>query len=258
DFWIAAGNAVIRQTSINNTLDMRGSFRWGRRDQLSCPGSGDRVPAPTGCDATEAAMIERMGLTWRDAVALMGAHTLGRGDIRFSGHHGTWSNTNVTALVFDKRYFEAAHGNAWRPRANPGPTTNDFTTGKLTDGGNIRLMLKTDLCLTMDVRNVDTQPCCSRTDLFYPHVENDCPPQMSRCPLENMCPTQMRRCPMYPDFHPWMEAVEAFEEMRSSDWVTNQPFYSSFEDAWSKATSVGRIDGLRSLRESCDADDLFQ
>lgn len=205
DFWIAAGNAVIRQTSINNTLDMRGSFRWGRRDQLSCPGSGDRVPAPTGCDATEAAMIERMGLTWRDAVALMGAHTLGRGDIRFSGHHGTWSNTNVTALVFDKRYFEAAHGNAWRPRANPGPTTNDFTTGKLTDGGNTRLILKTDLCLTMDVRNVDTQPCCSRTDLFYPHVENDCPPQLSRCPLENMCPTQMRRCPMYPDFHPWME-----------------------------------------------------
>jgi len=55
-----------------------------------------------------------------------------------------------------------------------------------------------------------------------------------------------------------MEAVEAFEEMRSSDWVTNQPFYSAFEDAWSKATSVGRIDGLRSLRESCDADDLFQ
>ena len=61
DFWVAAGNAVIRQTSVNNTLDMRDSFRWGRRDQLSCPGSGDRVPAPTGCDTTEAAMIDRMG-----------------------------------------------------------------------------------------------------------------------------------------------------------------------------------------------------
>ena len=98
------------------------------------------------------------------------------------------SDTNVTALVFDKSYFDAAHDNAWRPRLNPGPTANDFTTGMLSDGGNIRLMLKTDLCLTMDVRNVDTEPCCSS-----PHVED-------------MCLAQMRRCPMYPDLHPWMEA----------------------------------------------------
>jgi len=107
------------------------------------------------------------------------------------------SDTNVTALVFDKRYYEAAHNNAWRPRINPNPTTNDFTCGKLTDGGNIRMMLKTDLCLTMDVRNVDTQPCCSNNNMWYPH-------------LENKCLSRMRRCPMYPDLHPWMEAGTVF------------------------------------------------
>ncbi|EJK73284.1 hypothetical protein THAOC_05100, partial [Thalassiosira oceanica] len=230
DFWVAAGNAVIRQTSINNDLDMRSSFRWGRQDRFLCPGSGDRLPGSTGCAATEAAMIERMGLTWRDAVALMGAHTLGRGETRFSGHHGTWSDSDEAALVFDKRYYDAAHDNSWRPRFNPDQTTNDFTTG---NGGITRMMLKTDLCLTMDVRNVDTEPCC------VTH-------------WENKCREQMRRCPMYPDLHPWMEAVEAFEEMRSSDLVTNEPFYSAFEDAWSKATSFGRMDDLRSLRESCD------
>ncbi|EJK58042.1 hypothetical protein THAOC_21860 [Thalassiosira oceanica] len=200
DFWVAAGNAVIRQTSINNALDMRSSFRWGRQDRFLCPGSGDRLPGSTGCAATEAAMIERMGLTWRDAVALMGAHTLGRGDTRFSGHHGTWSDSDEAALVFDKRYYDAAHDNSWRPRFNPDQTTNDFTTG---NGRNNRMMLKTDLCLTMDVRNVDTDPCC------VTHFEKGAG---DKCVAARF---------------------EAFEEMRSSDSGTNQPFYSAFEDAWS-------------------------
>lgn len=50
DFWVAAGNAVIRQTSIDNGLDLRDTFRWGRRDAAICRGSGDRLPTPDGCD----------------------------------------------------------------------------------------------------------------------------------------------------------------------------------------------------------------
>ena len=79
DFWIAAANAVIRQTSINNSLDMRDTFMWGRRDRDECAGSGDRLPTPSGCDQVERVLLGRMGLTWADAVALLGAHTLGRG-----------------------------------------------------------------------------------------------------------------------------------------------------------------------------------
>ena len=75
--------------------------------------------------------------------------------LQFSGHHGTWSNTDVTAMVFNKWYYEAVLNNAWQARINPDLVANDFTTGKLTDGGNTRLMLKTDLCLVIDVRNVD-------------------------------------------------------------------------------------------------------
>ncbi len=79
DFWIAAANAVIRQTSINNSLDMRDTFVWGRKDTDVCAGSGDRLPTPSGCDQVERVLLGRMGLTWADAVALLGAHTLGRG-----------------------------------------------------------------------------------------------------------------------------------------------------------------------------------
>lgn len=99
DFWIASANAVIRQLSVNNTLDLRDTFVWGRQDRASCPGSGQRLPTPMGCDQVENVFIRRMGLGWRDAVALMGAHTIGRGDASFSGHHGSWVDTDEDALV---------------------------------------------------------------------------------------------------------------------------------------------------------------
>ena len=34
DFWIAAANAVIRQTSINGSLDLKSTFSWGRVDHV--------------------------------------------------------------------------------------------------------------------------------------------------------------------------------------------------------------------------------
>jgi hypothetical protein len=80
DFWVASANAVIHLTSVDNALDMRETFRWGRKDRDSCIGSGQRLPRPSGCQQVEAVFLTRMGLSWREAVALLGAHTLGRGD----------------------------------------------------------------------------------------------------------------------------------------------------------------------------------
>ena len=80
DFWAASANAVIRQTSVGNALNMKTSFRWGRKDKASCPGSGERLPIPSRCSEVDRVFRTRMGLSWRDAVALLGAHTLGRGD----------------------------------------------------------------------------------------------------------------------------------------------------------------------------------
>ena len=84
DFWIASANAAIRQTSVNNALDLKSTFKWGRKDAASCAGSGTRLPAPSGCTSVQDAFLTRMGLGWRDAAVLMGAHTLGRGDIDVS------------------------------------------------------------------------------------------------------------------------------------------------------------------------------
>jgi hypothetical protein len=76
---LKAGNAVIFLTSINNSLDLRNTFYWGRTTLDSCPGSDSRLPTTAGCQDVEGVFLERMGLTWKDAVALLGAHTLGRG-----------------------------------------------------------------------------------------------------------------------------------------------------------------------------------
>lgn len=112
DFWIASSNAVIRQTSLRNSLDLKTTFTWGREDRNSCPGSGQRLPTPEGCDQVEGVFLDRMGLEWADAVALLGAHTLGRGDRAFSGHHGAWVSSDSDAQVFDKVIEPKLHDNS--------------------------------------------------------------------------------------------------------------------------------------------------
>jgi len=81
DYWIAGANCVIDITSIGNSLgnSLRSNFKWGRIDNDDCEGSGDRLPDSSGCDETERVLIQNMGLSWKETVALMGAHTLGSG-----------------------------------------------------------------------------------------------------------------------------------------------------------------------------------
>jgi hypothetical protein len=79
DFWVASANAVIHLTSVGNALNLKDTFLWGRKDTDSCLGSGRRLPRASGCQQIEAVFLTRMGLSWREVVALLGAHTLGRG-----------------------------------------------------------------------------------------------------------------------------------------------------------------------------------
>lgn len=47
----------------------------------------------------EGVFVDRLGLTRTDAVALLGAHTIGRGNTIFSGHHGIWVDTTAESTV---------------------------------------------------------------------------------------------------------------------------------------------------------------
>ena len=98
DFWVAAANASIRATSTNN-LSL--PFRWGRIDTDTCPESTDRLPLDTGCGEVEGVFLTRMGLSWTDATALLGAHSIGRGTERNSGHGKRFLNIILLMIVHD-------------------------------------------------------------------------------------------------------------------------------------------------------------
>ncbi|KAL7553883.1 hypothetical protein ACHAWF_017225 [Thalassiosira exigua] len=225
DFWISAANAVIRIAS-DGELDLKSDFVWGRRDRDSCRGSGDRLPKPSGCDGVEDVYLKRMGLSWRDIAALLGGHTLGRGNIKYSGHQGTWVEEDQT-VVFDNRYYKEIFDKTWRPRNMYNKGKQDWTTGS----GYNRMMLNTDMCLVFDVDAHVKQkvPCCTKLDGGC--VERE---------------AAKRQCPMIGRNHYRFEAAQAVRDLRDD----NDEFYESFAKAWRKVTTIGQ-DNLSRLEESC-------
>ena len=203
-------------------------FRYGRVDRDICPESSSRLPESGGCSDVEDTFINRMGVSWTDAVALMGAHTLGRGDENFSGHAGTWVQSDAESIIFDKRFYQQAVSRGWHPRNTPVRT--DWTWG----GRNrATLMLNTDICLRFDIPDGDSQNCCTNTD------------QPRDCRDANL-----PQCPSSETVRP--EAFSAFETFRNSG-RRNRSFYEAFSTAWEKATENGYDEfTLQDLRSTCD------
>lgn len=234
DFWVAAANAVVQETSVNNSLRL--PFRYGRSDRDVCPDSSERLPEASGCTEVEDTFITRMGVSWTDAVALMGAHTLGRGDEAFSGHAGTWVQSEDEALIFDKGFYEEAVRRAWRPRTNNNNIETDWTWGGRDRG---TMMLNTDICLRFDIPDGNNQNCCTNAS------------NGDRCRVRG---EELPACDSSAGVRP--EAFSAFEAFRTGRGNDNTAFYAAFSDAWQKATENGYEDeSLRELADTCEATD---
>lgn len=164
DFWAAATNAVDGELIL--------SFRWGRVDRDLCSLSSDRLPEATGCTEVEETFIDRMGVTWRDTVALIGAHTLGRGHDHFSGHDGTWVRNDEEATIFDTGFFTETVNRGWRPKTNNANVGTDWTWG-----GSARevMMLNSNICLRYGIPDSDDQDCCTNTDVGCGQKHSDLP-----------------------------------------------------------------------------------
>jgi cytochrome c peroxidase len=123
------------------------SGRVDAMDSSQVPPEG-RLPAadsgPPGADKADAAEIRsvfgRMGFDDREAVALIGAHALGRCHVEFSGYEGPWT---ATPTRFNNLYYRFLIGSKWTPR--------DWT-GKFQyeDASKNFMMLPSDLILIQD------------------------------------------------------------------------------------------------------------
>lgn len=113
DFWVLAGNLAVRVASTlpPGTLPQGGlplpgeplrlPFRYGRVDDASCDGvDAAFLPSPHFSYAQTAAVFcARLGMTPKQLVAIMGAHTLGRARAAESGFDGGWSGFSSSFSV---------------------------------------------------------------------------------------------------------------------------------------------------------------
>lgn len=238
DFWVAAATATIKISS-NGRHDMWHTFMWGRKQRDSCSGSGDRLPAGKGCQDNQRVFLDNMGLTWKDVTALLGAHTVGRGQNKFSGHHGTWVPNIEKAMIWDKGFYEELVSRAWAPR-NENEDNADFMAGPMGTGFP-KMMLNTDVCLLFDIDTKEKNKCCTNINMINP-VDGK-----NRCGIY-----EDNECQGIDSSHERAEAAQAVVEFLGGNTRNDDstPWYRAFTEAWTKAVINGHSE-LWPAQDTC-------
>lgn len=175
DFLVIAAEALIAHTSSNAT-DMRArfraQFRFGRTTSADCT-HNPKLPDPErSCVDVEDNFVRRLGLNWREAATLMGAHTIGRARAENSGYVGWWSDRENSGK-FNNNYYTSLLLKGWIPQNNPSGANDQKNqwmrsdlSGRSTrpsrpwDGRNNEhqeMMLNSDMCLLYQPADADFQ-----------------------------------------------------------------------------------------------------
>ncbi|CAK9108432.1 Putative ascorbate peroxidase (HvAPX1) [Durusdinium trenchii] len=165
DFLVIAAEAVMSasrqhvtlEDSSRSTIDFKSSFKFGRTTAKTCEWAHGRLPNPeNSCSAVQETFVESMGLTWGQAAALMGVHTLGRAQIANSGYNGWWSSA-LMSRKFNNDYYVSILAKGWGPEVAVAGNAQKNQWKRVDAGANEtglgkEMMLNTDLCLafTMD------------------------------------------------------------------------------------------------------------
>jgi len=169
DFLVIAAEAVMHharsrltrsellhsQPQQSDAFDFQRRFRYGRTTAKSCAVS-KVLPRVSGAGkAMEDCFINRLGLTWAEAAALMGGHVAGRA--LHLGPKGWWSGPSH-ANAFDNYYFVAMLMHGWRSDSKvEGLWLRSDTANEE------QVMLSTDLSLAYGIASNNTQ-CCAWTE----------------------------------------------------------------------------------------------
>lgn len=216
----------------------RQKFQFGRRTQTSC--APEPLPNPTfSCDVVQDVFIDRMGLSWREATALMGVHTLGRALPENSGYDGFWVS-HEHAKRFSNEYFVRIIATGWfREQTSKGKWQWGRADGKLQG----EMMLNTDMCLAFQSGSVppftraeDTNltNCCLWLDRGHESlsgVECNCQARSlsEGCTLGNCCVLATGHCS---GSNPFRRHIRNRNHAESFDAVSAYAKTNTGMDAW--------------------------
>jgi hypothetical protein len=172
--WIA--EQQVSNPSLKDTLDFRGSFRFGRTTASAEDCTMGELPNPEGgCDEFDRVFVQNMELDLGGATALMGVHTLGRAKPENSGYDGWWSDPDNSRL-FNNNYFVSLLAKGWMPERLPSGKHQWTRSDRGANTQIKEMMLNTDICFLYKEDNQPVnageelsgfeQPCCAWVDSF--------------------------------------------------------------------------------------------
>jgi len=246
DFFVIAAEALMEATTPSSHQSRWGDnfangFKFGRRTQLTC--SPEELPNPIhACDATQDVFLNRMGLDWTQATALMGVHTLGRALPQNSGYDGFWVSQEH-ARIFSNVYFQRILNVGW---SRENLKKDDGSAGKwqwkrADNGAPGEMMLNTDMCLgygsgdAPHTRAEDnrSRSCCLWMDRGHPSMKDTpCECQGNAisegCTHSNCCKAARGGC----GHDPFRRSVRTTQLSRTLDAVTKYSARNTGMDAW--------------------------
>lgn len=165
DFFVISAEAVMNSSRAHvlnddptrSIIDFRSNFKYGRTTGKECAFAHGRLPNPeNSCSAVETTFVNRMGLSWNFAAALMGVHSLGRASIKNSGYNGWWSDFD-NSRKFNNDYYVSIVAKGWGPEPAVNGNAGKNQWKRIDEGvdeANLgkEMMLNTDMCFyyTMD------------------------------------------------------------------------------------------------------------
>jgi len=169
DFWVLAGNVMMEEAG-SYPLD----YHMGRVDVEDCAGQGARHIDGESKSSTAIAetFVDKLGLTHREVVSLIGAHVLGKATLAVSGYEGKWVRRNDR---FTNKYFVDLVHEPWvKERLNIPGFGSRTTWHRAVDGTMLledEIMLQTDVDLAFQTTG---GPSCFRVGGIY-RPTSSCP-----------------------------------------------------------------------------------
>jgi hypothetical protein len=161
DLWALAGTAaVVAAMPSESVLSVALLFRSGRRDAADCDTADiGRYPNAEGSLVSLLAVFEtRLGFTKREIVALMGAHSIGRAEVRNSGYEGVWLHDTALRYLHGSRYYRGLLRRRWTKNRSGGTGASNAPLFQWEHGGiRSHIMLSTDMALVYDIGDADAQ-----------------------------------------------------------------------------------------------------